>query len=64
MQEKFCFDALDLSDVIATKGIRSKNELLRLVNEQKQERKRDLPLYLLNNVEKCVKLFQGKWKES
>ena len=64
MQEKLCFDALDLSDIIATKGITSKNELLRLANEQKQERKRDLPLYLLNNVEKCVKLFQGKWKES
>ena len=64
MQEKICFDALDLSDVIATKGITSKNELHRLANEQKQERKRDLPLYLLNNVEKCVKLFQGKWKES
>ena len=54
-QGKRHFDALDLSDITVAKNIRSKNELLRLANEQKQEGKRDLSLYVLNNVEKCVK---------
>ena len=72
-QGKHSFDALDLSNVIVTKNIRSENELLRLANEQKH-RKRDLPLYVLNNVEKSVKLihttygrweiYKEKWKES
>ena len=54
-QGKRHFDALDLLDITVAKNIRSKNELLRLANEQKQEGKRDLSLYVLNNVEKCVK---------
>jgi len=28
-----------------------------LVHEQQEEGKRDLPLYVLNNVEKCIKLI-------
>ena len=56
------FDALDLSDVIVAKDIKSKSELLKLANEQRQEGKRDLALYVLNNVEKCVKLINTTWE--
>ena len=56
-QGKHRSDVLDLSDVIVAKN-RSKSELRRLANEQKQEGKKDLPLYVLNNVQKCVKLIQ------
>ena len=56
------FDALDMSDVIVAKNINSKAELLRLANEQRQEGKRDLALYVLNNVDKCVKLISTTWE--
>ena len=61
-QGKRYFDALDLSDVIVAKNIRSENEVLRLANDQKQEGKRDLSLYVINNVEKCVKLIHTTWE--
>lgn len=56
------FDALDLSDVIIASNIKSKAELLKLANEQRQEGKRDLALYVLNNIEKCVKLINTTWE--
>ena len=58
----WCSWPIDLSDVIVAKNIRSENELLRLANDQKQEGKRDLSLYVLNNVEKCVKLIHTTWE--
>ena len=61
-QGKRRFDALYLSDVVVAKIIRSKNELLRFANEQKQERERDLPLYVLNNFKKYVKLICTAWE--
>jgi len=33
-----------------------------LVHEQQEEGKRDLPLYVLNNVEKCIKLIGTMWE--
>ena len=56
------FDALDMSDVIVQKKIHTKEELLILVNEQKLEGKRDLALYVLNNIDRCVKLISTTWE--
>lgn len=56
------FDALDLADVIIAKKIKNKADLFKLANEQKNEGKRDLPLYVLNNTDKCVKLISTTWE--
>ena len=56
------FDTLDLADVIVAKKIKTKEALLQLANEQRQEGKRDLPLYVLNNIDKCVKLIHTTWE--
>ena len=56
------FDTLDVSDVIVAKNIKTKADLLRLANEQKNEGKRDLPLYVFNNIDKCTKLIQTTWE--
>ena len=61
-QRKRRFDALDLSDVIIAKKIKTKDELLKLANEQRKEGKRDLPLYVLNNIDRCVKLIGTTWE--
>ena len=54
---KGSFDAVDLSDVILAKKIKNKSQLLNFVYEQKQGGKRDLPLYVLNNIDKSVELI-------
>ena len=56
---KRSFDAVDLSDVILAKKIKNKSQFLTFVYEQKQEGKRDLPLYVLNNIDKSVKLTRN-----
>ena len=56
------FDVLDLSDVIVAKNIKTKDALLQLAHEQRQEGKRDLTLFVLNNVDKCVKLITTTWE--
>jgi len=61
-QKQRKFDSLDLADVIVAKNIKCKDELLALVNVQRNEGKRDLPLYVLNNVDKCVKLITTTWE--
>ena len=52
------FDALDLSEIIVKENIRTKQELLRLAQAQKTDGKRDLALYVLNNIDKCVKILE------
>ena len=59
---KRCFDALDLSEVIEKHNIRDKIELLNLAKKQKNEGKRDLSLYVLNNIDKCVKIIETTWE--
>ena len=54
--EKRSFHPVDLWDMILAKIIKNKSQLLKFVYEQKQEDKRDLPLYVLNNIDKNVKL--------
>ena len=44
------------------KNIKTKVHLLKLANEQKNESKRDLPFYVLNNIDKCTKLIQTTWE--
>ena len=56
------FDALDLSEIIVQKNIRSKNELLKLAQQQRKNGKRDLALYILNNTDKCVKIIETTWE--
>ena len=45
--------------MILAKIIKNKSQLLKFVYEQKQEDKRDLPLYVLNNIDKSVKLTRN-----
>ena len=59
---KRSFKAVDLSDVILAKKIKNKSQLLKFVYEQKQEDKTDLPLYVLNNIDKSIKLINITWE--
>lgn len=61
-ERKRKFDALDLAEVIVTKKIKTKKELLALANIQRKEGKRDLALYVLNNLDKCVKIIPTAWE--
>ena len=56
------FDSLDLADVIIARNIKTKKDLLKIANEQRRQGKRDLPLYILNNIERCVKLISTTWE--
>lgn len=56
------FDSLDLADTIIARNIRTKEDLLSLVQVQREEGKRDLPLYVLNNIDRCVKLIATTWE--
>ena len=56
------FDSLDLVDVIIAREIKTKKQLLDLANTQRKEGKRDLPLYILQNIDKCVKLIATTWE--
>lgn len=60
--KKRCFDALDLSEVIEKNTIKDKTTLLNFVSKQKGEGKRDLPLYFLNNPDKCLKIMEATWE--
>ena len=62
LSRKRSFDAVDLSDVILAKKIKNKSQLLKFVYELRQEEKRDLPLYVLNNIDKSVKLIKTTWE--
>ena len=46
--------------MILAKIIKNKSQLLKFVYEQKQEDKRDLPLYVLNNIDKSFKLSNAR----
>lgn len=59
---KRSFDAVDLSDLIEQYHIRDKTELLNVVKKQKVEGKRDVALYVLNNIDKSVKLISTVWE--
>ena len=59
---KRSFDAVDLSDVVHQYHLRDKTDLLHFVKQQKMEGKRDLPLFVLNNVEKAVKIVNTVWE--
>ena len=56
------FDALDLSELVVRENIRTKSELLRLAQKQKSDGKRDLALFVLNNIDKCVKIIETTWE--
>ena len=55
------FDAVDFADVVEKYHIRDKTELLNVVKKQKTEGKRDLALYVLNNVDKSIKIIKTVW---
>lgn len=59
---KKSFDALDLSELIVRENIRTKTELLCLAKRQKNEGKRDLALYVVSNIDKCVKVLATTWE--
>ena len=59
---KRAFDAVDLADLVEMYHIRDKTELLNVVKKQKVEGKRDLALYVFNNIEKSVKLIHTVWE--
>ena len=59
---KRSFDAVDLSELVEKYHIRDKTELLNVVKKQKVEGKRDLALYVFNNVEKSVKIINTVWE--
>ena len=54
------FDSLDLAGTIIGQKIKSKDDLLELLNVQREEGKQDLPLYVLN-TDRCVKLIGTTW---
>ena len=56
------FDALDLSELIVREKIRNKTDLLRLCHKQKSESKRDVAVYVLGNIDKCVKMIDTTWE--
>jgi len=55
------FDALDLADIIVSQNIHTKTELLKLAQTQRKNGKRDLALFVLNNIDKCVKILETTW---
>ena len=62
MTRKRSFDAVDLADVIEKNKIHDKIELLNLVKKQKKEGKRDLALYVFNNIDKSIKILSNVWE--
>ena len=51
-----------MSECIIKHNIKSKPELLNLAYQQKTEGKIDLALYVLNNIEKAVKIIHTTWE--
>ena len=61
-KRKRSFDAVDFADAVETLHIRDRTELLLIVKKQKELGKRDLPLYVLNNLTKAVTIMNTVWE--
>ena len=56
------FDALDLSNIIIENRLKNKTQLLNYANNLKKDGKNDVALFILNNIQKSVRILQTTWE--